>query len=85
MDAAPWVVFGVGGEASFDWVAVDVAELFDALGFGADVEVVVARKPERGAVAEELGGLLLEDLKGGDEGVMEGSERRRWTCSGMRT
>ena len=52
--AAPWPVFRVFDEASFDGVAVDVAELFDELGLGEDVEVVVAGLPELLAVAFEL-------------------------------
>ena len=44
--AGPRVGFGCGGETSFDGVAVDVAELFEALGFRADVEIVVTVLPE---------------------------------------
>ena len=37
--AGPGVGFGRVGEAAFDGIAVDVAELFDALGFGGMVGV----------------------------------------------
>ena len=44
-EAAPWPIFGTFNEAGFYWVTVHVAELFDSLGFGEDVEVVIARFP----------------------------------------
>jgi hypothetical protein len=51
--AAPRVVLWFVGQASFDWVAVDVAKLFDELGLGEDVEVVVAVLPKLDAGAFE--------------------------------
>ena len=53
IEAAPGPVFGFLDEVSFDWVAVDVAELLDELGLGDYVEVVVAGLPELGAGAFE--------------------------------
>jgi len=50
----PWPIFGMGGEASCDWIAVHVLQLFDSLVIGDDVEVVVARLPE-GALSEVSG------------------------------
>ena len=46
---------------AFDWIAVHVAELFGSLGFGEDVEVVVAGFPYKlvGAGSREA---LLENL-----------------------
>jgi hypothetical protein len=46
IEAAPAVVFGIGDEAAFYWVAVDVLELLDVLLHAGDVEVVVAALPE---------------------------------------
>ena len=69
----PGVVFACDGEAAFDGVAVNVADLFEALLFRADVEVVVARLPEVISDAEELfGAFLFQDSKGGGEGVVGG-------------
>jgi hypothetical protein len=42
LEAAPLPFSGFCDESSCDGVAVDVAELFDALSLGEDVEVVVA-------------------------------------------
>ncbi len=73
VSAAPGVVFGFGDEASFDWIAVEVAEFLEAFGFGVDVEVVVADLPELVACAEEeFRGLLFEDFEGGGEVVVGG-------------
>ena len=67
--AAPGPVFGVKDEASGDWIAVDIAELFEPLGVREDVEVVVTGLPELFAVAfQELRGLSFEDAQGGREG-----------------
>jgi hypothetical protein len=46
VEGRPWPVGGVFDEALFYWVAMEVAELFNALLCGEDVEVVVAREPE---------------------------------------
>ena len=46
VEAAPAVVFGFRDEAAGDWVAVDVADFFDALFWGVYVEVVVTALPE---------------------------------------
>lgn len=51
--AAPWPVFGVFDEASCDWIAVDVAELFYEPRLSEDVEVVVAVLPELWTLALE--------------------------------
>lgn len=67
-EAAPWPVFGPLNEAALDWIAVDIAELFDEFGMGEDVEVVVAALPELFAVAfETFGGLCFQ----GAEDVFE--------------
>jgi len=58
---APWPVFGVLCQAGFDWVAVHVAEFFDALSLGEDVEVVVARLPDM-VFCSGAGEALFEDL-----------------------
>lgn len=59
-EAAPCPVFGALNEAALDWIAVNVAELFDELGMGQDVEVIVAALPELLAVTfEAFGGLCL--------------------------
>lgn len=61
--AAPWVVFGAGGEASFDWVAVDVLDDFGHV-FAGDVAVEVAGLPELVAGSFELaGGGLFEGFE----------------------
>ena len=44
-EAAPWPVFGSFYEALWDWVAVDVLQLFYVLCVGEDVEVVVGGCP----------------------------------------
>jgi len=44
-EAAPWPVFGFFHETPFDWVAVDVLQLFYVLCVGEDVEVVVGGCP----------------------------------------
>jgi hypothetical protein len=55
-EAAPWPVLGFLNEATFDRVAVDVAELLHELRLGEDVEVVIARLPKlRAGAFEELG------------------------------
>jgi hypothetical protein len=65
-ETAPGPVFGLCYEFSCDRVAMHVLQLFYSLGFGEDVEVVVARLPEVFAgAAEELGGFTLEDSEGG--------------------
>lgn len=46
MEAAPAVVFRCSYEAALYRVAMDVADLFDALLFRVDVEVVIAELPE---------------------------------------
>jgi len=44
---------------------VDVLQFFDSLGFGEDVEVVVAGLPEVLArAAEQLGGFAFKDAEG---------------------
>jgi hypothetical protein len=69
-EATPWPVFRFFDEASFDRVAVEVAQLFDRLFVGEDVEVVVTGLPEVGSFTlEEFGGLSLEDAQGGLHGV----------------
>ena len=57
-------------KSAFDRVAVDVANLFDALLLKVDVEVVVTALPELFLVGrfELAGGQLLEDLEKGSEG-----------------
>ena len=66
-EAAPGVGLGGGGEASGDGVAMDVTELFEVLGVGLDVEVVVAGEPEAffAGGLEVAGGGLLQDLEDG--------------------
>jgi hypothetical protein len=59
--AAPWPVFGTFNQSGFDRVAVHVAELLDSIGFGEDIEVVVARFPNKFIYAGS-GEALLEDL-----------------------
>jgi hypothetical protein len=71
VEAAPAIVFGMGDEASGDWVVVDVLNFLDEFGCGEDVEIVVARLPEVIAGAlEEFGGFSLEDSEGGGELVV---------------
>lgn len=68
--AAPRPVCGAFNEAAFDWVAVNVAELFPEFGLGEDVEVVIAALPELFAVGfEALGGFVFEDVESGAEEV----------------
>jgi hypothetical protein len=59
--AAPLPEVWFGDEVVCDWVSVDVAELFYALAFCVDIEVIVARFPDVffGSCAGET---LLEDL-----------------------
>lgn len=84
--AAPGVVFGFRDEGSEDRVAVDVPELFEALLLGVDVEVVVAGLPELVAVPlRSFDVSCLRTLRVVARSVSVGSERSRWTCSGMRT
>jgi hypothetical protein len=45
-EAAPRPAFGLGHKPAFDWIAVDITQLLDALGFGPDGEVVVTHLPE---------------------------------------
>ena len=59
--AAPWPVFRTFDQASFDRVAVHVAELLDSLGFSEDIEVVIAGLPNK-FVGAGSGEALLEDL-----------------------
>jgi len=55
-EAAPGPVLGFLNEATFDRVAVNVAELLHELRLGEDVEVVIARLPKlRAGAFEELG------------------------------
>jgi hypothetical protein len=63
LEAAPRPFSGLCDEAPRDGIAVDVAELFDALSLGEDVEVVVAGFPNVVfcACAREA---LLENLDG---------------------
>ena len=68
-EAAPGPVFGSFDEAAGDGVVVHVLQLFDSLGFGEDVEVVVAGLPEVFAGAsEKFGGFALEHAEGGGYG-----------------
>ena len=46
IETAPAMIFRANDETSFDRVAVDVANLFDAFLFGMNIEVVVATLPE---------------------------------------
>lgn len=46
-EAGPRPVFWFGDESANNWIAVDIAELFDAHLFVVYVEVVVAWQPER--------------------------------------
>ncbi|PYX32706.1 MAG: hypothetical protein DMG77_02465 [Acidobacteria bacterium] len=50
--AAPGPVFRVLDQSALHGIAVDVAQLFDALGFGPYVEVVVASLPKPLAVSQ---------------------------------
>ena len=84
VEAGPGVVAGFGDEAAGDGVAVEVAELFDVLGGRDDVEVVVAREPERG-FGELFETERLSEPRMVESGWVGGSERRRWTCSGITT
>jgi hypothetical protein len=69
-EAGPWPVFGFFDEAALDRIAVDVAELFDLLACGDDVEVVVASVPEgTGVVLEPLGGFALQNAECVGEGL----------------
>ena len=86
VEAAPAVVFGSRDQASGDWIAVYVLDFLFEFAGGEDVEVVVAGLPEVGALAlEKFGGLAFDDSDGGGEGMVLGSLRRRWRCSGIRT
>ena len=67
-EAAPWVVLGLFAEAADFGVTVHIAELFDALVFGEDVEVVVAALPELIALAfEATRGFAFEDTEQGGQ------------------
>ena len=65
-------------------IAVEVAKLLDALCVGEDVEIVIAREPE-GSFGELFGDERLRAPRTVERGWVGGSERRRWTCSGMTT
>jgi hypothetical protein len=60
-EAAPMPEMGFGDEFSSDWVAVDVAEFFDALTFGVNVKVVITGLPNV-FFGSRAGETLLEDL-----------------------
>jgi hypothetical protein len=68
-EAAPGPVLGSCNKFSSDGVAVHVLQLFDSLGFGEDVEVVIAGLPEvLAGASEEFGGFALEHAEGGGYG-----------------
>lgn len=66
-ETAPRPIFGFVHQTPPDRVAVDVAQLFDSLLVGPDVEVVIARGPERRAtpIAKFSRDDLLQHLEGG--------------------
>jgi hypothetical protein len=66
VEGGPRPIGGVFDQALFYWVAVEVAELFDALLCGEDVEVVVAGEPE--------GALFALDGDGEFQGFDGGAE-----------
>jgi hypothetical protein len=69
--AAPRPVFRFCDKAADDRIAVHVAELLGALGFGEDVEIVVADLPELLAVAlETLRGFGFEYVEGCLQGLL---------------
>jgi hypothetical protein len=49
-EAAPLPIFGGCYQAAFDWIPMHVPQLFDALATCVDIEVIVARLPERAFV-----------------------------------
>jgi hypothetical protein len=63
---------------------MNVAEFFDALVFGEDVEVVIARS-QKGLSGRCLETERLREPRTVESGWVGGSESRRWTCSGMTT
>jgi hypothetical protein len=68
--AAPRPIVGLFNEAAHDGIAMDVLELFDELGVGEDVEVVVAALPElRTSALESLRSLVFEYVQGDGERV----------------
>ncbi len=84
--AAPRPVSGVFDKAAHDRIAVDVAKLFDELGLGEDAKVVIAALPELLSVAlEPLRRSCFKTLRVVARIWALGSERSRWTCSGMST
>jgi len=69
--AAPWIVFRFLHKAGLDRVAMHVAQLFDLLVVGEDVEVVVAGLPHE-LLRAGSGEALFEDLDWGGEGGLLG-------------
>ena len=68
LKAGPWVFGWFGDEAARHGIAMNVAEFFDALVFGEDVEVVIAREPER-AFREMFGDRAFEGAENSGEWV----------------
>ena len=61
VEAAPPPVSGMLDQARLDWVAMHVTKFLDSLGFGEDIEIVVAGFPDE-FVGAGAGEALLEDL-----------------------
>jgi hypothetical protein len=61
VEAAPGPIFRPLDDSGLDRVAVHVAEFFDPLGFGEDIEVVITRLPDE-LVRTGSGEALLKDL-----------------------
>jgi hypothetical protein len=62
--AAPGPIFGMLDQTTCDWVSMDVTEFLDELAFAENVEVVIARLPERvfGTKGERSGYGLFQGL-----------------------
>jgi hypothetical protein len=66
VEAAPGPIFRPLDDSGLDRVAVHVAEFFDPLGFGEDVEIVIAGLPNE-LVRAGAGEALLKDLNRGPQ------------------
>ena len=53
--AAPRPIFGSFAQSAFNWIAMNIAELFPEVGVAANVAVVVALLPEMSALNVLLG------------------------------
>lgn len=63
LKAAPSPVAGFGDQTPCDGVSVNITELFDALSFREDVEIVVSGLPDV-LFCSSAGKALFEDLNG---------------------